>query len=60
MKKALKIVIIILIILPIFLLSILLFSKGTIKYTETIEIEQPIELVSQLFSELTVCTSICQ
>ena len=52
MKKALKIVIIILIALPLFLLSILLFSKGNIKYTETIEIEQPIELVNQLFSNI--------
>ena len=34
MKKALKILIIILIVIPIFLLSILLFSKGNIKYTE--------------------------
>ena len=52
MKKALKIVIIILIIIPIFLLSILLFTKGTINYTEKIEIEQPIELVSQLFADI--------
>ena len=52
MKKALKIVIIILIVIPIFLLSILLLSKGNIKYTETIEIEQPIELVSQLFADI--------
>ncbi len=52
MKIALKILITILIIIPIFLLSILLFSKGSIKYTETIEVEQPIELVNRLFANI--------
>jgi carbon monoxide dehydrogenase subunit G len=52
MKKALKIIIIILITIPLFLLSILLFSKGNIQYSETIEIEQPIELVNELFSNI--------
>jgi len=52
MKKTLKIIIIILILIPIFLLSILLFSKGNIKYSETIEIEQPIALINQLFQDI--------
>lgn len=52
MKNILKIIIMILIIIPVFLLSILFFSKGNIKYSETIEIEQPIELVNELFQDI--------
>ena len=52
MRKILKIIITILILIPVFLLSILLFTDGSIKYAETIEIEKPIELVDQLFGDI--------
>ena len=52
MKKTLKIIIVILILIPAFLLSVLLFSKGSIQYSETIEIEKPIDIVNQLFKDI--------
>ena len=52
MKKTLKIIIIILILIPIFLLSVLLFSKGNIKYSETIEIEKPIDMERTLVENI--------
>ena len=52
MRKILKIIITILILIPVFLLSILLFTDGSIKYAETIEIEKPIKLVNELFEDI--------
>ena len=52
MKKILKIIISILILIPIFLGSILIFTNGNLKYTEEIEIQSSTEIVDQLFSNI--------
>ena len=49
MKKILKVVIGILILIPLFFVSILLFSSGNLKYAEEIEINKPINGVVALF-----------
>ena len=49
MKKILKVVIVILILIPLFFVSILLFSSGNLKYAEEIEINKPINGVVALF-----------
>ena len=52
MKKALIIITSILISILIFCGSILLFSSGELKYTEEIEVNQPLSTVSDLFEDI--------
>ena len=52
MKKILKIIIIILILIPLFFGSILIFDDGNLKYSEQIEINTSIELVDTLFKNI--------
>ena len=52
MKKILKIIIIILILIPLFFGSILIFDDGNLKYSEQIEINTSIDLVDTLFKDI--------
>ena len=52
MKKILKFIIIILIFIPLFFISILIFSNGNLNYTEEIEIQKSIEIVDQLVGNI--------
>ena len=52
MKKILQITIIILILIPLFLGSILLFDNGNIKYQQEIEINEHISKVNNVVSNI--------
>ena len=52
MKRSLKIIIIILIIVPVFFLSIILFDNGTIDYEETITIEAPTQTIDSFIGNI--------
>ena len=52
MKKFLKISLVVLSVPVLFLSAVLLFSSGELKYEERIEIQQPIDVVVDLFSDI--------
>lgn len=52
MKYFLKIVIIILLLLPISIISIIMFSNGENQYSKNIKINAPIQLVNVLFEDI--------
>ena len=52
MKTVLKIIIAILLFIPLFCASILVFDDGNLKYAEKIEINQPVDLVNLLFEDI--------
>ncbi len=52
MKKFLKISLVVLSVPVLFLSAVLLFSNGELKYEERIEIQKPIDVVVDLFSDI--------